>query len=787
MQGVILSTGRAQGLILGDDGVRYTFTPLGWRASSVSPEVGMRVDFEACGSHAEGIYPISDAASTQSVMPVVPPDQPTDTPPQKPSAPPKPGVLLTQAAPASPTVPDIPPAKRRFAMAWWHWALVGGAAFVIVGIVVAVVLGIFGSSGPPPGREIARHTHEGRIYTLVEYGDELAIFSNSGAPVGQRGLAEGILRSYAWRQVVGDFDIEELTDVSAKVRRLDDSVSGVRDFSNDVVVMLDDLDGMKANVPFVGSISAMDVVRDSFPGVGGAEDGIRSLDSELNALRENTASLASASQRIRGVELSSVSGDEMEALFTEASEAVEDLEDSVRTVKDFVSDVRESVARLASALQAGSNTPIIGDALGNFARSTDRFESELSGLFSLLGGFESQIETLAEDMRDALESTDKTLRADMGRWLAEPYDSEWPSAYSERRAAGVVPAPAPVPTAAPLSAPGQTPFKLEWETSSTDVEEGKSFTLSVRMYEVQEAGEHGGITVSFPSLTQAIGSIERHSSSVADVEALDYTSGLSNVTFHQPGATIYHRENIRQFSAEYLLVESDDASWSRSDDRTLQLRITPKRGGEFPIQIRGWLCTDEYTDCSRSPDVGDVTDQQGWLVEVVSATVGNQFETEQPDSSDGYSSVVADLGEHTCALKLDGQVVCWGNNDYDHTSAPAGNFIEICNGYNHTCALHSDGKAVCWGRNHYGQASPPDGNFTDTSAGADCTCGLNTNGTVVCWGRCDHEFVTPPDGRFVKISMGGGMVVFCVMVAKRSAGAITGRAALHHPPVVSQK
>ena len=176
-------------------------------------------------------------------------------------------------------------------------------------------------------------------------------------------------------------------------------------------------------------------------------------------------------------------------------------------------------------------------------------------------------------------------------------------------------------------------FKLEWQTSATDIEAGESFTLNVRMYDVQDAGDHGGITVSFPSLTQAGGSKERHSSSVADVEAVDYTSGLSKVTFHQPGATIYHRENDRQFPSEYLLVESDDASWSSSDDRTLRLRITPKRGEEFPIQIRGWLCADEYTDCSRNPAEGAETDQQGWVVEVVKVSVEGSSAAAQAPSS----------------------------------------------------------------------------------------------------------------------------------------------------------
>ena len=358
-------------------------------------------------------------------------------------------------------------------------------ALAVVAVVAAFALGLFGSSGAPVGKEIARHTYEGRTYVLVEYGRELAIFSAaSGAPVGERGLAEGILRSYAWRQALGEFDAGGLGDVSAKVRRLDDSVSGVRGLSNDVVYIFDELDGMKARVPLLGSISAMDVVRESFSGVEEAEDLIRSLDSELNALGDNAASLTRASDRIRGVEPSSVSGDEMEALFGDAAEAASDLEGSVRAVRDFVSDATEAVGDLESALRAGSDTPIIGDALGDFARSVGRFESELSGLSGLLGGFESELGSLEGDMRAASDSAGKTFEADVDRWLAEPYDTEWPPADPARRpaggslqdtsdagraqsapalaarAAGTAPAPTstPIPTATPVPAPTSTPI-----------------------------------------------------------------------------------------------------------------------------------------------------------------------------------------------------------------------------------------------------------------------------------------------------------------------------------------
>ena len=673
MQGVILTAGRARNLILGDDGNRYAFTLDEWQGEDAAPAAGMRVDFEVRDSAAVDIFPIPGDAPTPPaaspappappappVAPKAPPAEPAPEPPAAPPArpapkapPAKPASEPPAAPPVRPAPPDAPkappaepasappdrpapPAGGGFGKAWWHWALAVGA-LAVVGIVAAFALGPFGPSGTPIGKEIARHSYQGNMYVLVEYGDELAIFSASGAPVTRRDLAEGILRSYAWRQALGDFDDGNLAATSAKVRRLDDSVSGVRSLSNDVVYIFDELEDIEASVPLLGSVSAMDVVRESFPGVSEAEDLVRALDSELNALGDNSASLARASERIRGVEPSSVSGDEMAALFDDGSGAARDLASSVREVRGYVSDAREAVGDLAGALRSGSGTPIIGDTLGDFARSAGRFESELSGLSDLLGGFESELGSLAEEMEDTGDSANDASQDYAKRWLAEPYDSEWPPADPERRPAGAAAqppaeeqgAPAPAATPAPgvatpsVSVPstgqsavsGRQPFKLEWEISESSVEAGEGFILTVRMYDVGRSGEHGGISVSFPSLGQSGGPEDWYSTPAADVEAVDYTSGLSRVAFHHPGASIYHREGNRQFPADYLLVESDDPSWSTSDDRTLALLIVPKRAGELPIQIRGWLCGDGYTECGRNPSEGGATDQQGWVVE----------------------------------------------------------------------------------------------------------------------------------------------------------------------------
>ena len=109
MQGVILSAGTAQGTILGDDGARYIFTPLGWRNDAISPGAGMRVDCEARGSHSVGIYPILGAAPTPHAQPPLVTPTPSATPPLatggRPSRP-------AQALTSPPTPGSVPVARR---------------------------------------------------------------------------------------------------------------------------------------------------------------------------------------------------------------------------------------------------------------------------------------------------------------------------------------------------------------------------------------------------------------------------------------------------------------------------------------------------------------------------------------------------------------------------------------------------------------------------------------------------------------------------------------------------
>ena len=117
-------------------------------------------------------------------------------------------------------------------------------------------------------------------------------------------------------------------------------------------------------------------------------------------------------------------------------------------------------------------------------------------------------------------------------------------------------------------------------------------------------------------------------------------------------------------------------------------------------------------------------------------------------------------GSHTCAVRADGTVACWGDNSYGQlgdgtnvdSTAPVAvtgiaNAISISSGFNYTCAARSDNSVACWGANGSGQLG--DGTIVDSSipvtvtgltnatsvaAGSSHTCAVRSDDSVACWG-----------------------------------------------------
>jgi hypothetical protein len=144
---------------------------------------------------------------------------------------------------------------------------------------------------------------------------------------------------------------------------------------------------------------------------------------------------------------------------------------------------------------------------------------------------------------------------------------------------------------------------------------------------------------------------------------------------------------------------------------------------------------------------------------------------------------------HFCGLRDDGKVFCWGAGSserapncnssdihYDCSQAqpPTDKFVQITAGRLHTCGLKADGSVKCWGLGvnsltspgawEYGQSVPPPSEvFSSISAGQWHTCGIRkSDGTAVCWGagksgasaQYDHGQSEPTDDSFLVLSAG---------------------------------
>ena len=84
---------------------------------------------------------------------------------------------------------------------------------------------------------------------------------------------------------------------------------------------------------------------------------------------------------------------------------------------------------------------------------------------------------------------------------------------------------------------------------------------------------------------------------------------------------------------------------------------------------------------------------------------------------------------------------------------PPGRYDAISAGKHHTCAIRHDKTLDCWGDNARGQATPPTGQFSMVSAGGNHSCGITTEQGLVCWG--DREVTRRvPTGTFLWVSSG---------------------------------
>ena len=222
-------------------------------------------------------------------------------------------------------------------------------------------------------------------------------------------------------------------------------------------------------------------------------------------------------------------------------------------------------------------------------------------------------------------------------------------------------------------------------------------------------------------------------------------------------------------------------------DGTTQTRTQPA-GVTTPEDLR-WIAGGNSHSCALTQD--------GRILCVGANTFGqlgsgNNLSTNLLTPVVGISDAVAlhvsSTGFHSCAVRRDGTVACWGLGQFgrlgnDSTTTPdvpvdvfgLQGAVSVAVGYQHSCAIVRDGTVRCWGRNSRGQLLG-DGSLQESqvpmpvpglsgivyiAAASDGTCARAANGRSYCWGSGIYQSLTEVEELSDAITIAHGASVVC--------------------------
>lgn len=187
--------------------------------------------------------------------------------------------------------------------------------------------------------------------------------------------------------------------------------------------------------------------------------------------------------------------------------------------------------------------------------------------------------------------------------------------------------------------------------------------------------------------------------------------------------------------------------------------------------------------------------------------MGTPNETSMPLPVGGADWVVVkSFWEHTCGIKRDGNVRCWGRNDEHQLGSPlSGTTVygegvsyphraqDIAVGRSHTCLVRLDGQLWCWGTSAVGalglggtfseQTTPAQvmgaSNWRKVCAGQDHTCAINATGQLYCWGQGNRIGQASAADQFTPLQVGTNTNWTAVACGVEHTCALTSQNALY--------
>ena len=192
-----------------------------------------------------------------------------------------------------------------------------------------------------------------------------------------------------------------------------------------------------------------------------------------------------------------------------------------------------------------------------------------------------------------------------------------------------------------------------------------------------------------------------------------------------------------------------------------------RRGGHLTVSVFAWMSIAVMSGVAQAGPTGRVEvvgpadrisagqfHTCGLRVDATVSCWGSNGAGESMPPSGTFTAVSAG-GSHSCGLRPGGTVSCWGHNLNGESAPPSGSFTAVSAGGDHSCGLRPDGTVSCWGSNVHGESAPPAGSFAAVSAGLSHSCGVRTDATVSCWGHNNAAQASPPPGSFTSVSAGG--------------------------------
>ncbi len=169
------------------------------------------------------------------------------------------------------------------------------------------------------------------------------------------------------------------------------------------------------------------------------------------------------------------------------------------------------------------------------------------------------------------------------------------------------------------------------------------------------------------------------------------------------------------------------------------------------------FCGTERSECQ--PDSPPPTCGDGYRG---IQTCGDNCRLDRSGCIPTYDQIAAGR-THTCGLRKDGRVQCWGDDQLRQLTPPEGiRFSQISAGTWHTCGIADDDThtVYCWGGED-DESNAPSGSFRSVSAGHKYSCAISDNDVAECWGQ------VPDDVNFLDslkpISISAGKTHVCVV------------------------